>query len=69
MSVTHIKQIIIAINASNLDYLKESLINYNSYLKKALEFDWPTEFKLSKGAIKRRIKDTQKLIDDLELGV
>lgn len=68
MSALSIKQVIIAINVNNLDYLKESLINYNAYLKRALEFDWPTEFKLSKGAIKRRISQTQNLIDDLELG-
>lgn len=68
MSATSIKQVIIAINAANLDYLKESLENYNGYLKKALEFDWPTEYKLSKGGIKKRIRETQKLLDDLELG-
>lgn len=61
----HISRVIIEYNMDSLIILKEALENYHKYLRDVQLFDNYTY--LSKGAIKRRIKKLEKLIESLEV--
>lgn len=64
MRAVSIRSIVIDISANNLYILREALQNYKEYLDNCILFENTT--KLSKTAIKRRIKYLENFIDSLE---
>jgi len=60
-----IRKIIVEFNVININILRDALVNYEDYLDKSLMFE--NDIKLTKKAIRRRIRYTQDLRESIEL--